>query len=84
MADEPVFMRCRNCGRLVPENEAVARWYCSRDCVMQFSSCPNCGRYFETGKGSGNYCSPDCAQTYPEGRSPAGNPETEISKEKEE
>lgn len=69
MGDEENYLRCRNCGRLIDEKEVFARWYCCRDCALQFTSCLNCGKYFEKGKGSGNYCSPECAQTYENFRS---------------
>jgi len=84
MSDEIIYLRCRNCGRLVPEEEVFARWYCSRECALQFTSCPNCGKYFEAGKGAGDFCSPDCAQIHPEGAAPQESLKPGLLKEKSE
>ena len=61
--ESPEYLRCRNCGKLVPAEETFGNWYCSRPCALRFTECPICGNFFESGKGSGDFCSPDCART---------------------
>ena len=66
MSDIEEYIRCRNCGKQILKEETFGNWYCSKACALRFTQCPICGRFFESGKGSGEYCSPDCARTSPD------------------
>ncbi|MCP4724192.1 MAG: hypothetical protein GY863_04110 [bacterium] len=63
MSDTPEYLRCRNCDKLIPKTDTFGNWYCSRSCALRFTQCPICGSFFEEGKGAGDFCTPDCAQS---------------------
>lgn len=70
----PTYLHCHNCGRFLPDNATVERWYCSLKCAESYGHCRNCGRYFKidgdglagkqslTGMDEGKFCGPECAE----------------------
>ena len=64
--DNAVYIRCRNCGKYVEENQSINRIFCSPECTEAYLRCPNCGRFFlkSEDSGFGEYCSIECKTLY--------------------
>jgi len=59
------FIRCRSCGKYLNARDAVARAYCSQECMGTYASCVTCGTYFPSGTGfDAEHCSKDCVIKY--------------------
>jgi endogenous inhibitor of DNA gyrase (YacG/DUF329 family) len=66
--NEPVYIKCRNCGIYIEENQSLNKLYCSEKCAHTFTRCPNCGNFFpdtEIDRHNG-FCSIECETIYTE------------------
>ena len=67
MKDETAsYIRCRNCGKHIEENQSINKIYCSEECAGSFTRCPNCGKFFpEINKERhSGFCSTECEARY--------------------
>jgi len=61
----PAYIRCRTCGKYIPQSEAKPGGFCSDVCTGKFNRCITCGKYFPSNEGYRKiYCSTECAVQY--------------------
>ncbi len=62
------YIRCRNCGKYMEENQSIAKLYCSEACAETYSRCPNCGGVFPSINRElyNGFCSLECEALYDE------------------
>ncbi|MCF7948946.1 MAG: hypothetical protein K9M94_10215 [Spirochaetia bacterium] len=65
MEEIGTYIRCRNCGRYVLQEEAYNHYFCSSNCSQRFVRCKNCGTYFLASDSQyPEFCSKECAYSW--------------------
>ncbi|MFW5712124.1 MAG: hypothetical protein ACOCZA_09265 [Spirochaetota bacterium] len=59
------YVRCRNCGKYVSQEQAYNNFFCSAECSQKYARCKNCGKFFLVSESPySEFCSKECATSW--------------------